>query len=119
MENIDRLLIILLILLIIILIFRGPIRESTTYYPIQQENRSPEVQRVDIIETNPLPYWTAYSPSYAYWPQWMSPYWYYDVPYYGPITGRSNYIKPWGYSGKSVGGGGGGGHGGHGGGGKH
>lgn len=67
-------------------------------------------------ETTPLPYWVYYGQP-SYWPVYLSPYWYYDVPFNGPIT------KPWGpsgrrayrpvhgpgYSGVAVGGGGGGG----------
>ncbi len=44
---------------------------------------------VPVTET-PLPYWTAYGLP-EYWPSYLSPYWYYDVPYYGPITGTSGY----------------------------
>lgn len=99
----------------------------------------PEVApQVEVIEDRPLPYWTAYGlPNY--WPVTLSPYWFYDVPFYGPITGywggydgvgasggyrgrREKYAPHgWGsgyrgYSGVAVGGGGGG-HGGGGGGG--
>ena len=77
----------------------------------------------------PLPYWVAYGAP-GYWPYSMSPYWYYDVDWYGPpsnvqwvgpspwIGGRDHY-RPGhgpGYSGVA-GGGFGSGHGGHGGGG--
>jgi hypothetical protein len=74
-----------------------------------------------------LPYWVYYGQP-SYWPVYLSPYWFYDVPYYGPITGGS--YKPWGPAGRSsyrpahwagrggghsgvAVGGGGGGHGGH------
>jgi uncharacterized membrane protein YgcG len=84
---------------------------------IQQKNTEPV-----ISETSPLPYWVYYGQP-TYWPAYLSPYWYYDVPFNGPVS------KPWGpsgrhsyrpghgpgYSGVAVGGGGGGGGGGHGG----
>ncbi len=93
-------------------------------------------QPVEIRTTeSPLPYWTHYGLP-DYWPTYLSPYWYFDVPYYGPITGSGGYYRPhspwaggrgnyaphgWGghgpiggHSGVAVGGGGGGG--GHGGG---
>lgn len=82
-------------------------------------------------QTQPLlPYWMYYGQP-SYWPVYLSPYWFYDVPYYGPITGGS--YKPWGsggrssyrpaywagrgggHSGVAVGGGGSGASGGHGG----
>ncbi len=90
-------------------------------------------QPVEIATVQqPLPYWTQYGLP-DYWPTYLSPYWYFDVPYYGPITGSGAYptrYKPWsggrgnymphgwgpgpigGHSGVAVGGGGGGGHGG-------
>ena len=96
-----------------------------------------ESPSVTIVDETPLPYWTAYGlPNY--WPTYLSPYWMYDVPFYGPIGGGGSYYYPdrqrqpynpsWhggrqghgpGYSGVAVGGGGGGGRGGggHGGGG--
>lgn len=43
--------------------------------------------------TAPLPYWMYYGQP-SYWPAYLSPYWYYDVPFNGPI------IKPWGPSGR-------------------
>jgi len=81
-----------------------------------------DVETSGTDELTPLPYWVAYGAP-GYWPASLSPYWYYDVPWYGPINspwgayGRAQY-RPWhgpGYSGVAVGGGGGGGHGGHGG----
>jgi hypothetical protein len=103
----------------------------------QQQQQQQQVQKVDIVQepeydTGVLPYWVYYGQP-SYWPAYLSPYWYYDVAYGGPITGGS--YKPWGpggrggyrphsggiggHSGVAVGGGGGGGHGGggHGGGG--
>jgi hypothetical protein len=83
--------------------------------------------------TEVAPYWTQYGLP-EYWPSYLSPYWYYDIPYYGPITGTSGYYPPrhqwsggranymphgWGghpiggASGVAVGGGGGHGGGGH------
>ncbi len=41
----------------------------------------------------PLPYWTAYGLP-EYWPTVLSPYWYYDVPFTGPITGSGGYYSP-------------------------
>jgi hypothetical protein len=94
---------------------------------------------VEIVESpSVLPYWTAYSPGYDYWPRIYDSYWLNYVPFYGPITGSSwgyggygGYPKHhWdggrphygGHTGVAVGGGsmgsGGGGHGGHGGGGS-
>ncbi len=87
---------------------------------------------VTIVDEQPLPYWTEYGlPNY--WPTYLSPYWMYGVPWYGPIGGGGSYYYPdrqrrpynpsWhggrqghgpGYSGVAVGGGGG--HGGGGGG---
>jgi hypothetical protein len=89
--------------------------------------KSAPVQKeiVQIVEEpRVLPYWTAYSPGYDYWPRYIDSYWLNYVPFYGPITGGS--YKPWGpgghhsyrphywdgrstgHSGVSVGGGGGG-----------
>ena len=90
-------------------------------------------QPVEITTTEVAPYWTQYGLP-DYWPSYLSPYWYYDVPYYGPINNSGGYYRPrgpwaggrgnyaphgWGpgpiggHSGVAVGGGGGGG--GHGG----
>ena len=85
--------------------------------------RQPQEPKVIYIESRPepdpapsispvLPYWTLYG-SPSYWPTYLSPYWFYDVPFTGPITGRGGYYRPhgprYGYSGVAVGGGGGGG----------
>lgn len=90
--------------------------------------KSPQEPKVVYIEQRPdpepvvpassvPPYWTMYGAP-SYWPTYLSPYWFYDVPYTGPITGSGGYYRPHGprhgYSGVAVGGGGGGG--GHGGG---
>jgi hypothetical protein len=102
----------------------------------RQSNASEQEPPIVIVNQEPerpLPYWTAYGLP-EYWPSYLSPYWYYDVPYYGPITGTSGYYPSrhqwsggranymphgWGgrqpiggASGVAVGGGGGGGHGG-------
>jgi hypothetical protein len=98
--------------------------EVVTIISEKEKETEPQIQ-------SPLPYWVYYGQP-SYWPVYLSPYWFYDVPYYGPITGGS--YKPWGPSGHSMyrpahwagrggghsgvavgGGGGGGGHGGHGG----
>jgi hypothetical protein len=89
--------------------------------------KAPQEPKVIYIEQRPepepepavLPYWTMYGAP-SYWPTYLSPYWFYDVPFTGPITGSGGYYRPHGprhgYSGVAVGGGGGGGgHGGHGG----
>lgn len=94
--------------------------------------QEPPIVIVNQEPERPLPYWTAYGLP-EYWPSYLSPYWYYDVPYNGPITGSGGYYPPrhqwsgsrgnyaphgWGAvpiggaSGVAVGGGGGGGHGG-------
>ena len=85
--------------------------------------RAPQEPKVVYIEPRPeptpepavLPYWTLYGAP-SYWPTYLSPYWFYDVPFTGPITGSGGYYRPHGprhgYSGVAVGGGGGGGHGG-------
>ncbi len=95
--------------------------------PAESQEDAPSVT---IVDETPLPYWTAYGlPNY--WPTYISPYWMYGVPWYGPIGGGGSYYYPdrqrnpynpsWhggrqghgpGYSGVAVGGGGGGGHGG-------
>jgi hypothetical protein len=98
----------------------------------QVEQQTPPVYVINETVEQPLPYWTAYGLP-EYWPSYLSPYWYYDVPYNGPITGSGGYYPPrhqwsggrgayaphgWGghpiggSSGVAVGGGGGGGHGG-------
>lgn len=65
------------------------------------------------IQERSLPYWTLYGTP-TYWPQYLSPYWFYDVAYTGPIiTGGGYYTPHSGHIGKAVGGGGGGGGGGH------
>ena len=84
--------------------------------------RQPQEPKVIYIEPKPepepsispvLPYWTLYGTP-TYWPTYLSPYWFYDVPFTGPITGRGGYYRPhgprFGYSGVAVGGGGGGHH---------
>jgi uncharacterized membrane protein YgcG len=98
--------------------------------PMERVSQQPSVT---IVDEQPLPYWTDYGlPNY--WPTYLSPYWMYGVPWYGPIGGGGSYYYPdrqrrpynpsWhggrqghgpGYSGVAVGGGGGG-HGGGGGG---
>jgi hypothetical protein len=45
------------------------------------------------LSYQPLPYWTAYGLP-EYWPTVLSPYWYYDVPFTGPITGSGGYYSP-------------------------
>jgi uncharacterized membrane protein YgcG len=106
--------------------------------PMERVSQQPSVT---IVDEQPLPYWTAYGlPNY--WPTYLSPYWMYGIPWYGPIGEGGSYYYPdrqrrpynpsWhggrqghgpGYSGVAVGGGGGsghgGGHGGGGGGGHH
>ena len=101
----------------------------------EQPAKEPSQPSVTIVDETPLPYWTEYGlPNY--WPTYLSPYWMYGVPWYGPIGGGGSYYYPdrqrkpynpsWhggrqghgpGYSGVAVGGGGGGHGGGHGGGG--
>ena len=99
----------------------------------EDENEKEEEEDINLEKSTPsiynqpsvLPYWTVYGlPSY--WPFYMSPYWYYDVPLHGPIQNpthgyRRNLYRPHssspGYTGVATGGFGGGGHGG--GGGKH
>ena len=86
---------------------------------------------VEVVEevppVPPAPYWTVYGLP-TYWPFYLSPYWYYDVPWTGPINNPTRgYRRPLyaphgarpGYTGVAAGGfgGGGGGHGGSGGGG--
>jgi hypothetical protein len=77
----------------------------------------PQQQQPDppVLTSTVLPYWTMYGAP-SYWPTYLSPYWFYDVPFGGPITGSGGYYRPHGprhgYSGVAVGGGGGG-HGGH------
>lgn len=55
--------------------------------------KKPVVQekKVEIVESPVLPYWTAYSPGYDYWPRWYDSYWLNYVPFYGPITGGYGY----------------------------
>lgn len=78
----------------------------------------------EVPPVPPAPYWSVYGlPSY--WPFYLSPYWYYDVPLYGPINNPTRgYRRPLyaphgsrpGYTGVAAGGfgsGGGGGGGGH------
>lgn len=57
----------------------------------KEEESQPQMQ-------SPLPYWVYYGQP-SYWPVYLSPYWFYDVPYYGPITGGS--YKPWGPGGRT------------------
>ena len=101
-------------------------------------SKEPEPVKTEIVEVvkevppvPPAPYWTVYGLP-TYWPFYLSPYWYYDVPWTGPINNPTRgYRRPLyaphgprpGYTGVAAGGfGGGGGHGGggggHGGGGK-
>lgn len=74
-----------------------------------------------VQEPQVAPYWTMYGQP-TYWPFYLSPYWYYGVPYTGPIQNptrgyRRDLYRPHGprpgYTGVSTGGAGGG----HGGGG--
>ncbi len=65
----------------------------------KQVSSSPNAVPVDSpIESfctqTPLPYWTAYGLP-EYWPTVLSPYWYYDVPFTGPITGSGGYYSPY------------------------
>lgn len=98
----------------------------------KQPAERPNKEVVEVVEEipAPAPYWTVYGlPNY--WPFYLSPYWYYDVPWYGPINNPTHgYRRPLykphgtrpGYTGVAAGGfgGGGGGGGGHGsGGGGH
>ena len=70
-------------------------------------------QETPIVQERPLPYWTLYGTP-TYWPQYLTPYWFYDVAYTGPIVSGGGYYTPHsGHIGKAVGGGGGGGHRGH------
>jgi hypothetical protein len=55
---------------------------------VTEKKEEPQMQ-------SPLPYWVYYGQP-SYWPVYLSPHWFYDVPYYGPITGGS--YKPWGPS---------------------
>jgi hypothetical protein len=97
------------ILLVVSLLFLRPLPQSQRQPEVVEVVREPEVQ----------PYWTVYG-SPTYWPFYLSPYWYYGVPWGGPIQGggydRRGLYAPHGprpgYTGVSVGGGGGGGHGG-------
>jgi hypothetical protein len=102
------------------------------FRPVEKKSATETTAVVEVIEEPPIaPYWTVYGlPSY--WPPAISPYLYYNSPYwgYGPYDGigrSSGYrgqreiyaphgwgINHSGYSGVAVGGGGGGGgHGGH------
>lgn len=119
----------LLVLLTVVLAFWvGTLYTSRKQIQTQDAAQVPTV----IVEESPppLPYWTAYGLP-TYWPTYLSPYWYFDMPWYGPINspwagGRDRY-RPGhgpGYSGVAGGGfgsgsGHGGGHGGGGGGGHH
>lgn len=78
----------------------------------------------EVPPVPPAPYWSIYGLP-TYWPFYLSPYWYYDVPLYGPINNPTRgYRRPLyaphgarpGYTGVAAGGfggGGGGGGGGH------
>ncbi len=67
------------------------------------------VKERPVLEERPLPYWTLYGTP-TYWPQYLTPYWFYDVAYTGPIVSGGGYYRPHsGHIGKAVGGGGGGG----------
>ena len=122
----------------VLLVILGLIVGAAAMYALKPNaSQSPDVQiypTETVIDQTPGPYWWWYGLPQSY-PVYLSPYWFYDVPYRGPITGSDYYPRPkqWyggrggyaphgprpGYSGVSVGGGGGGfgGGGGHGGGG--
>jgi hypothetical protein len=81
-----------LLVLIIILLFVNLYSNTTKQVPV-------EVQPVEVVTEvkepeAPLPYWVWYGQPW-YTPVYTSPYWFYDVPFYGPITGGS-YQKAWG-----------------------
>jgi hypothetical protein len=98
------------------------------FFAIKSTKSEEVVKIIEKEKPEPLlPYWAYYGQP-SYFPYYLSSYWLYDVPYYGPITGGS--YKPWGHgrynmykpnhwSGRGFGhsgvavGGGGGGHGGH------
>ncbi len=85
MSDSETLLLIIFIVLVTILIITMYRRQL----PVVSEQPSVYVVK-DVVNETPLPYWTAYGLP-EYWPSYLSPYWYYDVPYYGPITGTSGY----------------------------
>jgi hypothetical protein len=122
MENLS---VFLLILIAVLLVYGILILKQT------QQSSEVSIQPVEVVTEvkepeKPLPYWVWYGQPW-YTPVYTSPYWFYDVPFYGPITGGS-YQQAWGQhtrpgrghpgpamggsTGVAHGGGGGGGHGG-------
>jgi hypothetical protein len=108
---------VIIIIILLIIIYQNTMR--------QKEQTTIDIQPVEVItETkteSPLPYWVWYGQPW-YTPVYMNPYWLYDAPFYGPITGGSygHHTRPGrGHPGPAMGGstgvahGGGGGHGGH------
>lgn len=118
---------VLLLLLIVVLLAYNILTMKQT----QTELRTQPVEIITETQPeSPLPYWVWYGQPW-YTPTYLSPYWFYDVPYYGPITGGSYWPDRWrghpggghpggGHPGPAMGGstgvahGGGGGHGGRG-----
>jgi hypothetical protein len=116
-------LLLLIIIILLIILYKNNISLASKEQPVEIITTVEEPQEPQ----NPLPYWVWYGQPW-YTPVYTSPYWFYDVPFYGPITGGS-YQQAWGRhtrpgrghpgpamggsTGVAHGGGGGGGHGGH------
>ncbi len=124
MVELNSILLIILIALLTYILFQQKEQVIVKEEPVEVITQTREVP-------SPLPYWVWYGQPWNT-PVYTSPYWFYDVPFYGPITG-GDYRRPWGpgghgsyrphsggmggHTGVAVGGGGGGhGGGGHGGG---